>query len=418
MRNNPLIWFLAVCLLSGGLSGLSAQDKKTLEANKKKVEQEIAQTSKLLEQTRKNKRNSLAELELLNKNISMRTKLIKGLNQEVTLTDQRIGKLTSDIARHTRDIENLKKEYAAMLQSSYLHRSQYDKWMFILASSDFNQALRRLQYIKQYGDHQRLTVAQIEAKQAALEEKRVELTAQRAEKKQLLDKQEKEKGKLQKEKTTQNKLVNTLKKKENQLAAQLKAKQKKRNELNAQIQKIIQEEIRKSNEAAQKESGGFGAENDDFGSRLCADAGGKSPFGRLREQPGQIAVAYRQGQHLQLVRHASASGGQECDGNQQRHRHHYRGPVAGPRRIQRRGQQCGHDLRPQVRYDTARRLYHGLFQPRSGVGQEGRQGNDQTDDRPCGDESGGRQNGIAVPGLERRNEDGSGPVVGAVGEIY
>ena len=109
MRNNPLIWFLAVCLLSGGLSGLSAQDKKTLEANKKKVEQEIAQTSKLLEQTRKNKRNSLAELELLNKNISMRTKLIKGLNQEVTLTDQRIGKLTSDIARHTRDIENLKK---------------------------------------------------------------------------------------------------------------------------------------------------------------------------------------------------------------------------------------------------------------------------------------------------------------------
>ena len=258
MRNKPLIWFLAVCLLSGGLSGLSAQDKKTLEANKKKVEQEIAQTSKLLEQTRKNKRNSLAELELLNKNISMRTKLIKGLNQEVALTDQRIGKLTSDIARHTRDIENLKKEYAAMLQSSYLHRSQYDKWMFILASSDFNQALRRLQYIKQYGDHQRLTVAQIEAKQAALEEKRVELTAQRAEKKQLLDKQEKEKGKLQKEKTTQNKLVNTLKKKENQLAAQLKAKQKKRNELNAQIQKIIQEEIRKSNEAAQKKAAASG----------------------------------------------------------------------------------------------------------------------------------------------------------------
>lgn len=254
MRNKPLIWCLTVCLLAGGFSGLSGQDKKTLEANKKKVEQEIAQTSKLLEQTRKNKRNSLAELELLNKNINMRTKLIKGLNQEVSLTDQRINKLTSDIARHTRDIENLKKEYAAMLQSSYLHRSQYDKWMFILASSDFNQAFRRLQYIKQYGDHQRLTVAQIEAKQAALQEKREELTAQRAEKKQLLDKQEKEKGKLQKEKTAQNKLVSTLKKKESQLASQLKAKQKKRNELNAQIQKIIQEEIRKSNEAARKKA--------------------------------------------------------------------------------------------------------------------------------------------------------------------
>ena len=259
MRNNPLIvWLMAICLLAGGFSGLSAQDKKTLEANKKKIEQEIANTSKLLEQTRKNKRNSLAELELLNKNINTRTKLINGLNREVTLTEQRIGKLSSDIVRHTRDIENLKKEYAAMLQSSYLHRSQYDKWMFILASSDFNQALRRLQYIKQYGDHQRLTVAQIEAKQAALEEKRTELSSQRAEKKQLLSKQEQEKNKLQKEKTAQNKLVKTLKKKESQLAAQLKAKQKKRNELNAQIQKIIQEEIRKSNEAAQKKAAASG----------------------------------------------------------------------------------------------------------------------------------------------------------------
>ncbi|MDE5735515.1 MAG: hypothetical protein K2H65_00345 [Bacteroidales bacterium] len=53
MWNKPLIWCLTLCLLAGGFSGLSAQDKKTLEAHKKKVEQEIAQTSKLLEQTRK-----------------------------------------------------------------------------------------------------------------------------------------------------------------------------------------------------------------------------------------------------------------------------------------------------------------------------------------------------------------------------
>ncbi len=254
MRSNFLTSLLLIMAILLPCS-LSAQDKKTLEADKKRVEQEIANTSKLLEQTRKNKRNSLAELELLNKNIQTRTQLIDGLSREVSVTNKRINKLSSDIARHSRDIDNLKKEYAAMLRSSYQHKSQYDKWMFILSSSGFNQAWRRLQYIKQYGDHQRLVVSQIEAKQTALEEKRTELSVQRAEQKQLLSREQQEKSKLQKEKNAQDKLVNSLKKEEKNLTAQLKAKQKKRDELNDKIQRIIQEEMRKSNVAAKKTSG-------------------------------------------------------------------------------------------------------------------------------------------------------------------
>lgn len=259
MRSSTLIrLILAGCFLWQGVlwqNVLSAQDKKTLEADKKKIEQEIANTSKLLEQTRKNKRHSLAELELLNKNIQTRTQLIDGLSREVSVTNKRINKLSSDIARHSRDIGNLKNEYAAMLRSSYQHKSQYDKWMFILSSSNFNQAWRRLQYIKQYGDHQRLVVSQIEAKQTALEEKRTELSVQRAEQKQLLSREQQEKNKLQKERNTQDQLVKSLKKEEKTLTAQLQAKQRKRNELNDKIQKIIQEEMRRSNEAAKKTSG-------------------------------------------------------------------------------------------------------------------------------------------------------------------
>lgn len=258
MRSSTLIrLILAGCFLWQGVlwqNVLSAQDKKTLEADKKKIEQEIANTSKLLEQTRKNKRHSLAELELLNKNIQTRTQLIDGLSREVTATNQRINKLSSDIARHTRDIGNLKNEYAAMLRSSYQHKSQYDKWMFILSSSNFNQAWRRLQYIKQYGDHQRLVVSQIEAKQTALEEKRTLLASHRAEQKQLLSREQQEKNKLQKERNTQDQLVKSLKKEEKTLTAQLQSKQRKRNELNDKIQKIIQEEMRKSNEAASKKT--------------------------------------------------------------------------------------------------------------------------------------------------------------------
>lgn len=251
-NKNILVLLSLVFFLSTG--ALLGQDKKALEADKKKIENEIAQTSKLLEQTRKSKKNSLVELELLSKNINKRVQLINGLNKEVVYTNNRIGKLTGDISRHSKDIETLKLEYSKMLQSSYIHRNQYSKMMFILASSDFNQALRRLQYIRQYGEHQRQTVAQIKAKQEVLELKKNELSAQKEEKKQLLSEQESERVKLQREKGSKDILVNSLKKKEGQLSAQLKQKQKKRNELNNKIQKIIQDEIRRSNLAAQKKA--------------------------------------------------------------------------------------------------------------------------------------------------------------------
>ena len=71
--------FTAFLLLSGIAYG---QDRKTLEANKKKLENEIAQTEKQLDQTRNRRKNTVAELQLVNSNISKREELISGLNKE------------------------------------------------------------------------------------------------------------------------------------------------------------------------------------------------------------------------------------------------------------------------------------------------------------------------------------------------
>lgn len=231
---------------------LFAQDKKSIEASKKKLEQEIQQTTKLLNQTRKNKNASIAELNLLVQNIQKRQKLIQTLDAEMRNVSGQINKLSNTVNRLEGDISTLKKEYADMIVASYNNRSQYSRMMFVLASQSFNQAYRRLQYLRQYTAYQRQQVELIKTKQAALVANVNELQIQKQSKEEIRRQEEQERLKLKKEEVNKNQLVGKLKKEETKLRAEIKAKEKKRTELNRKLEKIIQDEIRRSNEAAKK----------------------------------------------------------------------------------------------------------------------------------------------------------------------
>ncbi|MCM1040809.1 MAG: peptidoglycan DD-metalloendopeptidase family protein [Bacteroides sp.] len=242
-RYLPLLCML---LLAASFSHAPAQDRKTLEANKKKLEQEIAQTNKQLSKTSKQKKATVAELQLVNSNINKRQQLIKGLNQEVTLTEREIGRLQSKINRLSTDIENLKKEYAKLLTMAKRHRNQYSLLMFIFSSDNFNQAWRRIRYISQYDDYLKKQVAIITEKQQVLASSRKTLETERNSKQQLVASQVKAKKELEKEQKSKNQMVAQLKKQEKTLRNKLQTQQKKVNQLNDQIKKKIEAEIRAS----------------------------------------------------------------------------------------------------------------------------------------------------------------------------
>ncbi|MDE7338506.1 MAG: hypothetical protein K2M92_04365, partial [Bacteroidales bacterium] len=188
---------LLFCAVLFCIAPLRGQDRKTLEANKKKLEQEIAQTSKQLNQTQSKKKATTAQLNLLNSNIDKRKKLINGLNQEVALANREINKLENTITRLSRDVENLRAEYAKLIVSSYRHRNRYSSLMFILSSRDFNQAVRRIRYISQYNEYIRKQVDLINEKQAVLKTSRESLEEERAGKQRLMRDQQREKKKLE-----------------------------------------------------------------------------------------------------------------------------------------------------------------------------------------------------------------------------
>ncbi len=97
-------------LLLGFYSGFSHVEKANLEANKKKIEQEIRYTNDLLNQTRKTKKISLNELIILDDQIKKREALILTINHEIIYMDHQISMNNDSIRKLINDLKKLKDE--------------------------------------------------------------------------------------------------------------------------------------------------------------------------------------------------------------------------------------------------------------------------------------------------------------------
>jgi septal ring factor EnvC (AmiA/AmiB activator) len=132
------------------------------------------------------------------------------------------------------------------------NRSHYDRLGFVFASKDFNQAFRRLRYIREFTEARKLKMDQI-----ANTEKRIsgEVEASqiaREERAAMLADEKVQKAELQGEKEELNRQVANLKKQEGSIQQDIKNKQQQTQKLQKAIDDIIAEEIRKANEEAER----------------------------------------------------------------------------------------------------------------------------------------------------------------------
>lgn len=232
-----------------------AQSKTELEKQKQQLLKDIEFTNKLLSETEQNKKATLGELNLLSSKINKRQELINTILREVELIEHQINETKGIVSSLKDDLQRLKDEYALMLYHTYKNQSQYDRLMFILSSQDFNQAYKRIKYFQQYAKHRQEQAEAIEAMQKILESRTEELADKKLKMAYLVEDKEKEKIQLSTEKEEQDKMVKTLKQKESELKNQLQQKQRDAKKLEKAIARIIEEEIRKAQQKAEKTGG-------------------------------------------------------------------------------------------------------------------------------------------------------------------
>lgn len=230
----------------------ASEQQKKLEAQRLRLKKEIKQINSLLFTNTKTRKNALTEVEDLQVKLNVRTELIKITNQQANLLTRRIKLNQRSISDQQNDLEQLKAEYAKMIQKSYASKSLQNRLMFLFSSESFLQAYKRIQYLKQYARYRRKQGKAIAEKTNLLKQLNETLKEEKATKLALIEENRAVQEQLEKERKQQEALIKTLKRKERTLAAQISKKERERKVIDREINRLIREAIAASNRAAGK----------------------------------------------------------------------------------------------------------------------------------------------------------------------
>ncbi len=248
-QHRFIVVLAALCILAGGPGTAYGQNKKQqLQDNKKKIEEEIQYNTKLLEETKKSKKTTLNQLIILKSQIESREKLITTINDQITSTEEQIVLNNEIINELRKDLDHLREEYAKMIYYAYKNRSSFDRLMFIFAATDFNQAYKRLKYFQQYANYRKTQAELIIKTQEDIQLTIRELEEHKKEKVELVISLKEERDRLSNTRNQQNSTYYSLNQREKDLAATIQEKEKAAKKLQAEIEKIIAEEIRLASE--------------------------------------------------------------------------------------------------------------------------------------------------------------------------
>ena len=239
--------FSFCCILFLTLCAFGQKTRKQLEAERKKLRNEITQVNKLLFETQKKQKSVLEDLKDLNQKIDVRNQLISTINQEANVLSKEINAKQRAYDKLAKKLAELKADYAEMIFKSYKSKSQQSRTMFLLSSKNFYQAYKRLQYMKQYTSFRKKQGEEITIQSAIIKEVQDSLRYQKQVKDTLVAFELDQKTKIETDKKAQEKLVSQIKRKQSQYRSELRKKQAEERKVAARIDKLIKEAIARSN---------------------------------------------------------------------------------------------------------------------------------------------------------------------------
>lgn len=228
------------------LPGVEAQSRKDLEDQRKRTLEEISYVDNLLKTTAKQKSAGMNDLKIIVNRINLREEVITGLRSEISLLNYRIELNTLAISMMESDLIELRNDYAGSIRLAYKASKGYHPAMFIMSAEDFNQGYKRLKYLQQSARFRRRqaeiiseVVKEITDSKARMEQDRYKLT-------DLRGREESQKQLLEQEQKKKQNLVKELSGKEKKLQQDLQEKKRIATKIQAEINKIIEEEKKKA----------------------------------------------------------------------------------------------------------------------------------------------------------------------------
>lgn len=251
---KQLLGVLLICLFCVQGFAQSTRKIRELEKQHAELQKQISASETLLQSTKKDVKSQLDNLALLSGQINERKKYIETIENDVKVIQTEVDRLQVELRSLQRELTDKKKKYEQSVKYMYRNKSIQEKLMFIFSADNLSQMYRRLRYVREYADYQRLQGIQVERKQKQVTEKQQTLLASRKAKEELLKQGEAERMKLEEQEKDRKTLLTSLQKKQRSIQSEISKKRRSADRLNAQIDRLIEIEIEKARKRAEEEA--------------------------------------------------------------------------------------------------------------------------------------------------------------------
>ncbi|MFM8710378.1 MAG: murein hydrolase activator EnvC family protein [Sphingomonadales bacterium] len=242
-----IILFIGLAFVAGAQP---PADKSAMEKERQEIQKELKEIQQLYESVKGQKKQTLSQLNVLNRKISLQERYIGSISREIRSIDDDIYLSELEIYRLNKQLDTLRVQYARSVAYAYKNRSNYDYVNFIFSANSFNDAVKRISYLKSYRDYREKQVANIYRTQELIGQRRKQQLVRKEQKNEALDKQTKQVEELAIQKKEKSAVVNQLKSRERELERQIAAKKKRDRDLQNAVLAVVRREI----ELAKKEA--------------------------------------------------------------------------------------------------------------------------------------------------------------------
>ncbi|MBR5573906.1 MAG: peptidoglycan DD-metalloendopeptidase family protein [Paludibacteraceae bacterium] len=257
MKLRIILYIL--CLLT---LPVAAQNVKELQKQQRELQQQLEETAQMLKQTKQNETATENKLNLLNNDIKTRKKLIRNIQGEINALNGEMGTLRQKRFTLQKELEACKEDYARLVRETHYADMQQSPLLFLLSAENFQQLIRRVQYMQQFAAYRKEQVKKIESLQSDIDIQNTLLEERKQNRSTALQSQKREQDKLTRDERKQKDMLQSLKKKEKNLIAKQQEQQKKVDALNKQIEEMIAKQVRTTTTLTKEQqliAGGFEA---------------------------------------------------------------------------------------------------------------------------------------------------------------
>ena len=226
------------------------QTREELEHQRQQLKKEIEQTEKLLNSNKAQTKENLLQYKLISTKVNLQDRVIDNINRDLNMLDNSMYNIQKDVRRYDKLLDTLKQEYAKSMVYAYKNRSSYDFLNFIFSSANFNDAIKRIAYLKSYRTYREMQGENILRTQELRRNRIQDLSGTKQKKNVTLQVQSKEMQALEQQQTEKDRILAELKKQGKQLNKQIAAKQKQMLKVNSAITAAINRALKEAKAAA------------------------------------------------------------------------------------------------------------------------------------------------------------------------